>query len=81
MANNEQNNNPARRQFLAQVATGSVAAGAAAALPALAQNSKEGPRMSQTVANQPTLSQTIADYAVKLKYEDRKSTRLNSSHT
>ena len=54
MANNEQNNsNSARRQFLAQVATGSVAAGAAAALPALAQNSKE----------------------------DRKSTRLNSSHT
>ena len=69
---NEENQIPdtTRRQFLTQVATTGAAAGAAVALPVMAQNNSEGPRMSQAVANQPTLSQTIADYAVNLKYED-----------
>lgn len=61
--------NSTRRQFLTQVATTDAAAGAAVALPVMAQNNSEGPRMSQAVANQPTLSQTIADYAFNLKYE------------
>ncbi len=60
----------ARRKFLTQVAGTGAAAGAAVALPALAQNTIEEPRMSKAVANQPSLSQTIADYAVNLKYED-----------
>ncbi len=60
----------ARRRFLTQVASTGAAAGAAVALPAMAQNSSEGPRMSKSVPNQPSLSQTIAEYAVNLKYED-----------
>ena len=59
-----------RRKFLAQIAGTGAVAGAAVALPAMAQNNTEGPRMSKAVANQPSLSQTIADYAVNLKYED-----------
>ncbi len=62
--------NTARRHFLAQVASTGAAAGAAVALPVMAQNNNEGPRMSKAVANQPSLSQAIANYAVNLKYED-----------
>jgi len=62
--------NTSRRHFLAQVAGTGAAAGAAVALPAMAQNNSGGPRMSQAVANQPSLSQTIAEYAFNLKYDD-----------
>ena len=58
----------ARRKFLTQVAATGAAAGAAATLPAAAQE-KADPR-STLAAGQTPIAEMLAAYAVNLKYED-----------
>jgi 2-methylcitrate dehydratase len=60
----------ARRRFLAQVATTGAAAGAAAALPAIAQNNLGARVTNKLIPGQLPLSETFARYAFNLKYED-----------
>jgi 2-methylcitrate dehydratase len=59
----------ARRRFLTQVATTGAVAGAAAALPASAQEKTE--RVWSTLdSGQITVAETLARYAINLRYED-----------
>lgn len=58
-----------RRRFLTQVATTGAAAGAAAALPVLAQEKSER-QWSTLGAGQVTVADTLARYAINLRYDD-----------
>src|SRR5450830_224987 len=58
-----------RRRFLTQVATTGAVAGAAAALPALAQEKSERP-WSTLGSDQVTVAETLARYATNLRYDD-----------
>jgi 2-methylcitrate dehydratase len=59
-----------RRQFLQQLVTGATAT-AAAALPAMAQENAERPRVGNgSAGRRGSIAETLADYAVKLRYED-----------
>jgi 2-methylcitrate dehydratase len=58
-----------RRRFLKQVAVTGATAGAAAALPALAQEGNAA-RKSTLARGQVPVAQTLARYALNLKYED-----------
>src|SRR5215470_18344211 len=59
-----------RRQFLQRLVSGATAT-AAAALPAMAQDSAERPKPGNGSADRRgSIAETLADYAVKLRYED-----------
>jgi 2-methylcitrate dehydratase len=58
-----------RRRFLTQVVTTGAVAGAAAALPALAQEKATRP-WSTLESDRVTVAETLARYAINLRYED-----------
>ena len=60
----------ARRQFLKQAAATGAAAGAAVALPAMAQEKDERASRKAGPADTLSIAETLASYAVNLKYED-----------
>ena len=59
----------ARRRFLTQLAATSAIAGAASALPALAQE-ESGQSSAAESSSQGSIAETLAQYATALKYED-----------
>src|SRR6266699_2124272 len=59
-----------RRQFLQQLATTSAIVTAAAALPAMAQESSERAEARQATSDPGSVAETLASFAVNLRYED-----------